>query len=327
MPLPRGADHWQRHAMWRGCIAILLLLSLAAATIRPRAPRTTLSIATWNMEWLASPATAHAARLACRGGRRATLPCDVARDHSRDSADLSRIAWYAHKLDADVVAFQEVENSAIAARIFADHRICIAAGRGLQHVGFAIRAGIAHRCGPQLDAISLGGAQRAGMRLVLFPETPQAVELLAVHLKSGCADDPLDSGSAACVLLAAQARQLSAWIAAHARSRFILLGDFNRGDARVATDGFWRTLAAGEPSRAPFLFASAGVPFRNCHVGAGFTRAIDHILVSRALLPDVVPASFRKSGYSESDAIRYRLPDHCPVSFFLNPGQSSASFQ
>jgi len=317
--VPRDAHRWQGRAMLRACIAILLLLSLAAATMRPRAPRTGLAIATWNMEWLVSSATAHAARLACRKGLRAALPCNVAREHSRDSADLDRIAWYARSLDADVIAFQEVENTAIAERIFGGYRICIAGGRGLQHVGFAVRKGIAHRCGPPLQSISLGGAQRAGMRLLLFPDSPRAVELLAVHLKSGCADARLDSGSAACTLLGAQARQLSAWIDAHARSRFILLGDFNRGDAEVAADAFWRMLAGDDPANAPFVFANSGTPFRNCHIGAGFTRAIDHILVSRALATDGVPASFRKVGYRESDALRYRLPDHCPVKFLLGP--------
>ena len=313
--------------MLRACIAILLMLSLAAATMRPRAPRAGLSIATWNMEWLVASSTAHSARLACRSGHRATLPCDVARDHSRDSADLDRIARYARSLDADVIAFQEVEDAAAAASIFKGYRICIAGGRGLQHVGFAVRAGIAHRCGQPLDAISLGGAQRAGMRLLLFPDSPRAVELLTVHLKSGCADASLDSGAAACTLLGAQARQLSAWIGAHAQSRFILLGDFNRGDSDVAADEFWRMLAGGDPADAPFVFANAGAPFRNCHIGAGFTRAIDHILVSRALLPDVVPASFRKVGYPESDALSYRLPDHCPVRFLLNAEQSPATYR
>jgi hypothetical protein len=313
--------------MLRICIAILLMLSLAAATMRPRSPRGGLAIATWNMEWLVSSSTAHAARLACRNGHRAALPCDVARDHSRDSADLDRIAWYASSLDADVIAFQEVQDAAIAARIFEGFRICIAGGRGVQHVGFAVRAGIAHRCGQPLDAISLGGTQRVGMRLMLFPDSPRAVELLTVHLKSGCADAPLDSGSTACTLLGAQARQLAAWLDAQAQSRFIVLGDFNRGDADVDADAFWRTLADGDPANAPFVFANAGVPFRNCNIGAGFTRAIDHILVSRALAPDMVPASFRKAGYRESDALRYRLPDHCPVRFLLNVGQSPDSFR
>jgi endonuclease/exonuclease/phosphatase family metal-dependent hydrolase len=308
-------------------IAILLLLPLVAATMWPRAARSALVIATWNMEWLVSPATAHAARRACRGGHRATLPCDVAREHSRDSADLSRLAWYARHLDADVVAFQEVEDALVAARIFGNYRICISGGRGLQHVGFAVRPGIAHRCGPPMDAVSMGGTARAGMTLVLFPDTPRAVELLAVHLKSGCADTALDSGSPACSLLGAQARQLSSWIASRARSRFILLGDFNRGDADIAADEFWRTLFADDAADAPFSFAGAGVPFRNCHIGAGFTRAIDHILVSRALQSEVIPGSFRKVGYAESDAIRYRLPDHCPVRVSLSAPHESTSFR
>jgi endonuclease/exonuclease/phosphatase family metal-dependent hydrolase len=306
---------------------ILLLLSLAVATMPVCAAEAPVSIATWNMEWLVSPATAHAARRACRANRRATLPCDVARDHSRDSADLSRLAWYARQLDADVIAFQEVEDASIAARIFDGYRICIAPGRGLQHVGFAIRPGIAHRCGAPMDALSLGGAQRAGMTLLLYPDSPRAVELLAVHLKSGCADESLDSGKAACAVLRAQAWQLAQWIGSREQARYILLGDFNRGDSAVATDEFWRTLAGGDAARASFSFASDGVPFRNCHIGAGFMRAIDHILVSRALQAHVAAGSFRKAGYSESDALRYRLPDHCPVRFSLNPEAAHPSIR
>jgi endonuclease/exonuclease/phosphatase family metal-dependent hydrolase len=301
----------------------VLLLSLATATQRPAARRPAVAIASWNMEWLVSPGTAQGARLACRRGQRAALPCDVARDLSRDSADLSRLAWYARRLDADVIAFQEVEDEGIAARIFDKHRICIAPGRGLQRVGFAIRRGIAHRCGPPLEAISLDGTQRNAMTLVLFPGTSRAVELLAVHLKSGCADSALDSGSSACRLLAAQADHLASWIAARANSRFILLGDFNRGDTNVDADEFWRILSGTDPAAAPFAFASAGTAFRNCHIGAGFTRAIDHILVSRSLLPDTVQGSFARIGYREADAVRYRLPDHCPVRFLLRARKNS----
>ncbi|HMA10900.1 MAG TPA: endonuclease/exonuclease/phosphatase family protein, partial [Steroidobacteraceae bacterium] len=131
----------------------------------------------------------------------------------------------------------------------------------------------------------------------------------------------LDAGTASCAILAAQARELAAWIHSRARSRFVLLGDFNRGDADVTDDGFWRGLAGGDVGQAPFVFAGAGVPFRNCHVGGGFRRAIDHILLSRALLSEVVPGSFSKAGYSESDVIRYRLPDHCPVRVSLISGR------
>jgi hypothetical protein len=76
-------------------------------------------------------------------------------------------------------------------------------------------------------------------------------------------------------------------------------------------------LGADQPE-APFLLTGSGTPFRNCHVGAPFTRAIDHILVSRALQEIVVPGSFRKLPYASLDAIRYRLADHCPVRISLN---------
>jgi endonuclease/exonuclease/phosphatase family metal-dependent hydrolase len=305
---------------------MLLLLSLAAATMRPDGDRQGLAIATWNMVWLVSPAPPHAARLACRAGRRSSLPCDVARRLSRDSADISRLAWYARRLDADIIAFQEVEDAQTAARIFSGYRICIAGGHGLQHVGFAVRPGLAHRCGPSMEGVSLGGAQRPGMSMQLFPGSAQAIELLNVHLKSGCADDPLDSGSSACMLLARQARQLASWIDSRDGTRFVLLGDFNRGDADVAADEFWAILSGADRAAPPFLFAGAGVPFRNCHIGGGFTRAIDHILVSRALRHAVLPGGFRKPGYAETDVVRYRLADHCPVSFLLDPRQAGSSF-
>lgn len=329
MGMPRRPREWHRRAVQRIFFAILLLLalSLALAMLRRPAAPATLTIATWNLEWLVSPATAHAARLACSSGHRATLPCDVAREHSRDSADLARLRRYAQRLDADVIAFQEVQSADIAARVFDNHHICIATGRGVQHVGFAIRRGVAHRCGPQFDALSLGGAQRAGMTLSLFPDSARTIELLAVHLKSGCADAELQSGATACTVLSAQAQQLAQWIAGHAGSRFILLGDFNRGDAEVEADEFWRTLSGSETTEAPYAFASEGVAFSNCQIGAGFTRAIDHILVSRALLSEVVPRSFRKTGYSEADALQYRLSDHCPVSFSLTRGTGATSIR
>jgi exonuclease III len=307
-------------------LVLLLLASLAVATV-PWGGRAdqALKIATWNLEWLVTPATAQAGRLACLAGRRAPLPCDVALEHARDSADLARLAAYARRADADVIAFQEVENAAIARRIFPGYDICIATGRGVQHVGFAVRRPLPHRCGRQLAELSLGGVQRAGQTLLLFPGTAAEVELLGVHLKSGCADHPLDSGDNACALLARQAAVLQSWVEPRARrnARFILLGDFNRGDDDFAQDEFWRLLAGDDPL-APFQLAGSGTPFHNCHVGAPFTRGIDHILVSRALEKSVVPGSFRKLPYASLDAMRYRLADHCPVRISLNlPGDST----
>jgi endonuclease/exonuclease/phosphatase family metal-dependent hydrolase len=301
--------------------AALLLLSLGAATMpappTPASLRSPLRIATWNLEWLVTPETAHAARLACRSGVRSTLPCDVAR-RARDSADIARLAAYAGMADADVFAFQEVESAAIAGRVFNGYDICIAPGRGLQHVGFAVRRGLPHRCGPPLDSLSLGGRQRPGLTLWIAPGTSAAMEILAVHLKSGCADADVESGAASCVLLLQQARALSEWIASHSKSeRFLVLGDFNRSDADTANDLFWRLLAGDDTGPPSFMHAGEGSAFRNCDRGAPYSRAIDHILVGGQLREALQQGSYLRLRYRSLDAMRYRLSDHCPVRISL----------
>lgn len=300
------------------------LLSWVATTVcaasDPVASRP-IHIATWNLEWLVTPDTAHAARLACRSGRRGALPCDVAL-RSRDTADIARLAAYARLTDADVFAFQEVESEQIARRVFAGYHICLAPGRGVQHVGFAVRRGLPHRCGEPEESLSLGGTQRAGMTLWIAPDTPGAIELLAVHLKSGCADAALQSGSSACTLLRRQSEALAEWMAARpAPRRYMVLGDFNRGDSQFAKDDFWLQLAGGDWDSRPFVHAGSEVPYRNCHRGAPYARAIDHILLSGSLRTALVEDSYVRVGYHSLDAVRYQLSDHCPVRISLIPGK------
>jgi len=97
------------------------------------------------------------------------------------------------------------------------------------------------------------------------------------------------------------------------------LGDFNRSDREVAHDAFWRTLEGDDPSQATYVSIGAEVPFRNCYIGAPFTRAIDHVLVARTLKYAVITGSYRRFGYRNLEAMRYRLSDHCPVRVSLNP--------
>lgn len=276
-------------------------------------PRT-LRIATWNMEWLLDPETARIARMACRDGQRSPVPCDVARGQARDSADLGRLATLVRRLDADVIAFQEVENETVARKVFRGYRICIAPGPGVQHAGLAVREGLRFRCEPPLATLAAGGRGRPGQPLVLFPPAGPPLELLAVHLKSGCARDPLDSPTAACRLLAAQAGALGDWIAPRARAgaRFIVLGDLNR-PAAGDSDAFWSLLH-------PEAFESAAMklPFRNCVFGAPYGNFIDHILVGRALLAQLHPEGFAQLRYHPDEATGFQLSDHCPVSVTLS---------
>jgi endonuclease/exonuclease/phosphatase family metal-dependent hydrolase len=275
----------------------------------------TLRIATWNLEWLVDGPTARAARSACRDNRPAPLPCDVVRELARDSADLARLARYAQRLDADIIAFQEVQNAAIARRVFRGYRICINDGPGMQHVGFALRPGLARDCGEPVAALSVAGAGRAGRQLMLTAAGFESIELLVVHLKSGCAREPLQSATDACRLLASQARELGHWISMRyaRRAHFLVLGDLNRGGPPVASDRFWSLL---DPPA--FLTAASQLPFANCTWGAPYREFIDHILVSRTLVTRLPLRPFDQLRYSPLDAAHYHLSDHCPVSVSLN---------
>jgi endonuclease/exonuclease/phosphatase family metal-dependent hydrolase len=305
---------------WRHCALGFLAATAASSSTTPAATPDSLTIASWNLEWLLSPETAHTSRLACNAGRTAPIPCDVARDLGRDTADLARLARYAKQLDADVIAFQEVENQRAARRLFRGYDICINTGPVLQQVGFAVRAGVAHRCDPALQSLAQGNRQRAGARLTLYPGTAQQMELLAVHLKSGCSRDALDAGDAACRTLAAQGKALADWMRqrAEANARAIVLGDFNRAGPNGA-DLFWQQLQVGTATDSAYLDASASMAFSNCYRGQPFSQFIDHILVSRSLAAQFVRGSFRHHGYRSLDAFRYRLSDHCPISISLIP--------
>ncbi|MEY2855233.1 MAG: hypothetical protein RL030_2365, partial [Pseudomonadota bacterium] len=283
------------------CLAFLLPTSLActASAADPPVPAATLHLATWNLEWLVSPRTARDSLNACDDGERSLLPCDVARSLRRDSGDRARLRAEARLLHADVIAFQEVEDEATAASLFRGYRICITNAQGVQQLGFAVRAGLPHRCEAPLP---LGAARRTrpAAMLRLFPGSASELTLVAVHLKSGCSTQPLPEGAtdtSACALLAGQARALSAWIDHQWRAgqRFVLMGDFNRAGPDDK-DAFWRWL---DPLGA-LRNASQGSPFRNCFVGQPFRQYIDHILVDAVLAQHLVPASFHKHTYENA---------------------------
>jgi endonuclease/exonuclease/phosphatase family metal-dependent hydrolase len=298
-------------------LCLLAALAIGAIAVWPAGAghSDTIVIATWNLEWLVTPETAHAGRLACRNGRRSALPCDVAQKLSRDSADIARLAAYARELDADIVAFQEVESEVIARKVFAGYRICMADGAGLQHVGFAIRPHLSYRCGPTVESLSMNGRSRKAMTMQLTPARGAPIEMLVVHLKSGCSSDPLDSELAACRMLAQQARLLGDWIATRSAraAAFIVLGDFNRGSPESPDDAFWQQVQTG-----PTELVATDLPFRNCFVGQPWTRFIDHLLLSAPLAHRLMRGSPRHFGYRSADVVRYRLSDHCPVSISLN---------
>jgi endonuclease/exonuclease/phosphatase family metal-dependent hydrolase len=303
----------------------VLLLSFASGAAAGRE----LEIATWNLEWLIAPDVVRALRPTCVPpdarvpGRQRRLPCDVAYGKERGAGDFAALARYARKLDADVIALQEVDGSQAARLVFPGYSFCFTGRQALQNTGFAIRPGVPHRCGVDARGISLDDTLRRGAELVLFPGTANELRLLSIHLKSGCAREPLDSGRDACTDLARQTVALESWIDFQARQgrRFAILGDFNRDllhEAQGAAQPrqirqIWSSLDDGDPPEADLTNALQGAPFIGCAAGAPYRSYIDFIVLSRTLAKALVPGSFERVAYEPSDVWRFRLSDHCPL--------------
>jgi endonuclease/exonuclease/phosphatase family metal-dependent hydrolase len=288
-----------------------------------------IKLATWNLEWLIAPETLRSLRSTCvpdgasPGRRERFIPCDVATELERSASDFSAIARYAKRLDADVIALQEVDGPSAARRVFPDYEFCFTSRKAVQNTGFAIRRGLPFRCG-EYQSLSLNGRVRRGAELVLYPGEPRELHLLSVHLKSGCGRRTLDSGRDQCAVLALQVPELERWIDARAArgQPLAVLGDFNRdllddrGPARSASGGLrslWAEIDDADPPEADLTLAAEGQRFSNCAPNQNYGGYIDHIVLSRTLAERRVPGSFERVVYAPADALRLKLPDHCPV--------------
>ena len=324
-----------RRAAGLGMVVFALATAIAQAA-QPVAIR----IATWNLEWLIAPPAFKQLKADCAPegtpvhGDVRRLPCDITSKLERSSRDFSVLARYARELDADVVALQETDGADAARLVFPDYEFCFTGRKHVQNTGFAVRRGVAFRCGPDVRELSLGDSLRRGKELTLFPGEPREIRLLSVHLKSGCSAKPLTVPDKACRELARQGPVLEAWIDAQMKAgrRFAVLGDFNRDllfeETHRATlgphDSFWAEIDDGRPHESGLRNAASGESFRNCVPGQGYRGYIDNILLSGTLAAERLPGSFARVTYSAADARHARLSDHCPVSIRLRIEQKPA---
>jgi endonuclease/exonuclease/phosphatase family metal-dependent hydrolase len=328
---------------WRSVLSRVLCALLGACTLlcsaSPALARDTLRLATWNLEWLMTTETfdrlARTCSRAHTGDGAREIPCDIVappdRSLRRTAADFERLRMYAQRLNADVIALQEVDGPGAAALVFPGYNFCFTRRTHVQNVGFALRAGIAFRC-TDYPALALASdGLRWGAQLTLFADSRWHMQLLAVHLKSGCPSQVLSNRREECRRLARQVPVLERWIDERAAADvpFAVLGDFNRRLARerhVARDrhgkliAMWPELDDGDPPEAELTNVTAGQPYRRCSPHERYDDFIDHILLSRSLAPRLVPGSFEQITFDRTDMRGGRLSDHCPFAVTVKVG-------
>lgn len=299
-----------------------------------------LHLATWNLEWLLTPADRAELGNRCvrqqpRSGERA-LPCapGKAQPPMRASADFDALAHTAEQLrdsvKADAVALQEVDGPAAARQVFRQgwKLDCFVNRAHPQKVGFAIREGTPYRCNGDLSALDIDGGTRAGADVTLYPGTPREVRLLAVHLKSGCFNGKLDRQFAPCQRLRQQVPVLERWVDDRVREgkAFAILGDFNRhldkdsrhpaGPDESQPLNLFNALSDNEPAGAVLVRATDGAVSMPCSADDRHTRYIDDILVSEKLAARAAQKQFTRLPFAPEDQGR-KLSDHCPVVYSL----------
>ncbi len=271
------------------CVVVLLALLLPLPAFCAE-----LKIATWNLDWLTT-----------RSAGDRSLPSDVT---PRSEEDFNRLAQYAQKLNADVVAIEEVDGFAAASKIFPrdGYSIHMTRDHVVQRVGIVVRRGLRYDMNPDLTGLS-SNHLRSGADITLHLGTSD-LRILAVHLKKGCREVPLpNANSHVCEELREQVPLLADWISARRREGipFLVLGDFNRW-----MDGNDTFLAALRKA-APLVRATEG----HSSPCWGAENFIDHILAGDAAASWMRPDTLRVMTYKETDrSMKDRLSDHCPVS-------------
>jgi 5'-nucleotidase (lipoprotein e(P4) family) len=266
-----------------------------------------LNVATWNVEHLAYPIDQ-----GCK---------------PRDEDELNAMRAYAQKLDADVVALQEVASKEAVHLLFPeaewqvvmsarpDSKVYDCRGSGYkstqQKTAIAIKKALKIAAVEQNEALALN---RPGLRfgLGVSLETPVGiVEVLNLHLKSGCfVDDYLKSDSQSCANLSEQAEVLYDWIEQreNASTPYIILGDLNHRISAPYNRMTQSILAKSKNDASPIRIVTQAII--GCH--PRYPAPIDHIIVGGLALNGF---TFNTLTHNYKDMNEdAMLSDHCATS-------------
>lgn len=253
----------------------------------------------------------------------------------RRDRDYETLARYARNLNADIIAFQEVNGPRAAALLFPerDYDLHLSGRHDPRYDdiynGFAVRKGRFTRV-VKRDHEPLGlnpGSRfqlRWGVDLEVAREDGQTLRLLNVHLKSGCFTKSLEAPrQASCKKLARQIEPLEAWIDARWRdgAPFVVLGDFNRAfDRYGARDHLWQAIDDADPPGLKLhRLPSARTPACWRGTKRHHQHPIDFFVFGARAWARVDAASFRELVWTAADADPKRaMPsDHCPIAVDL----------
>lgn len=273
----------------------IALAFLALAIVTPaRAAR--IKLATWNMEWLSH-----------RPLTDPSLPFDRP---DRGPEDYRFIALTLEKLAPDIISLQEVDGANALTGVFKDgaYQFFMTPTPIAQRVVVAVRRGYDVTLNPALMALNVSPKGhhplREGLDLTIAIGK-QHLRVLALHLKTGCWEQPLNQRLHACPLLYRQLSIIADWVAAQQSEGvpFILIGDFNR--RFTYRDPAFKLLSRD----AKLTLATEGLA-SPCHGGEYF---IDHIILGAMGRAEFGSHSLRvMTSMQKFDAAV--TSDHCPVS-------------
>ncbi len=258
----------------------------------------------------------------------------------RSAADFARIAAYINRLDADIIAFQEVNGPDAARRVFpeAEYDIVVSdrfdedavSGVETDHIytGVAVRKGgaaffIAGGTYGELSVQHNDGGRtrptRRGTEVLVELPNGEPLQLMSVHLKSGCPQQSLQPPQGEnCISLAVQRDPLEAWIDALTEegTPFAIAGDWNRRlDIHGPRDHFWEAIDDGDP--APLdLFRYPEFRDSPCLSGTPDHRPkpVDFVVLDEQAARWAASDSVAIVDFDAADKPeRAQISDHCPV--------------
>ena len=265
-----------------------------------------LTISSWNIEWLSTNEAVNKF------------------SDKRDQVDFDKLGTYFQSLNADVVAFQEVDDVNAIQRVAGDQYQILMSDRALpknnnhqfkevnQYTGFAVRKGVPLTDYADFPLETTSNSKLRFASYIVIETETKPIHMLSLHLKAGCSGAYKSNRD--CSRLKEQAQQLNKWIKQRERNNeyYAILGDFNHNLA-YSRDWMWKELTqytdaqlATRKTRADCKVRSNG----NNHRTHQFRSVIDHIVLSKSLNAD--PA--KQQVFKTQDVLDYKLSDHCPVS-------------